>query len=284
MSARLAFPTRAILTGATGALGRKIAHRLAREGTALVLVARGADALEALAAELRAGGGRAVALPADLRDLAALEGVIARSVAALGGLDLLVNNAGIETFGHYHEASPEEIAETVALNLTAPLVLSRHAVVHMRAHGGGAIVHMASTAGLVGTPWGAVYAATKSGLLAATSSLRMEYGAEGIHTSVICPGFVDDSGMHDEHRRHAGAAPRFVGTTTTAAVAEAVVRAIRTNASELIVNSAPFRPLLPLERLFPSFAERVLGVVLGGYMRKIADGKGRERRLPPSGD
>lgn len=273
------FPKYALLTGASGAIGEAIATRLAREGVALALVARRAGPLDALRRRLEASGARAIVIAADVADLASVPDLVREARSQLGGLDLLVNNAGLESFGHLHEQALTELEATVSVNLTGPLALMRHAIAHMLEDGGGVVVNVCSTAGLVGTPWGVVYAATKAGLLAATASVRMEYEGTGVRASAICPGFVLGGGMHEEQRKLAGDAPGLVGTTTLDEVAQAVVHAIRGDMAEVIVNSRPLRPLLPFARLFPSFGAKIVRGLVGDYMRKIAD----ERRLQLGG-
>lgn len=271
------FPKTALLTGASGAIGAAIATRLARENVALALVARRAAPLEELRRRLEASGARAIVIAADVADLSSVPDLVREARSRLGGLDLLVNNAGLESFGHLHEQELSEVEATVSVNLTGPLALMRHAIAHMLEDGGGVIVNVCSTAGLVGTPWGVVYAATKAGLLAATASVRMEYEGTGVTASAICPGFVLGGGMHEEQRKLAGEAPALVGTTTLDEVAEAVVDAIRGRTAEVIVNSRPLRPLLPFARLFPSFGATIVRGLVGDYMKKLADE--RRRRL-----
>lgn len=271
-------PKTAIVTGASGWIGQAIARRLAREGAALALVARSAEPLKVLAESLRSGGGRAVVLPGDVADPQFHNGLIARAAEELGGLELLVNNAGVEDFQHFHDQDPAEIASAVAVNLTGPLVLMRHAVAYMRStEVGGAIVNVSSTAGLVGTPYGVVYSATKAALRIATASVRMEYAGTNVRASSICPGFVVGGGMHEEQRRVAGDAPKVLGSATADDVAEAVLRAARKDIAEVIVNSRPMRPLLPIERLSPSLGLSLTRVMSGPYMQKVADARARAK-------
>lgn len=272
------FPKTALLTGASGAIGEAIAQRLAREGVVLALVARKRAPLEELARRLEESGARAIVIPADIADLKGLAELVRDARAQLGGLDLLVNNAGLESFGHLHEQDVGEIEATVQVNLTGALALARHAIAHMVDSGGGVVVNICSTAGLLGTPWGVVYSATKAGLLAATASMRMEYAGTNVRACAICPGFVVGGGMHEEQRKLVGDAPLMVGTTTLDAVAEAVVATIRNDTAEVIVNNRPFRPLLPFARLFPSVGEKLVRGLVGDYMKKLAD----ERRARAS--
>lgn len=272
------FPKTAIVTGASGWIGQAIARRLAREGVALALVARSEGPLRALAESVRSSGARAVVLPGDVADPQFHNSLITKAAEELGGLELLVNNAGVEDFQHFHDQDPASIASAVAVNLTGPLVLMRHAVAYMRAtEAGGAIVNVSSTAGLVGTPYGVVYSATKAGLRLATASVRMEYAGTNVRASVLCPGFVVGGGMHEEQRKVAGDAPKLLGSATVDEVAEALVRAVRKDLAEVIVNSQPMRPLLPIERLSPSLGLSLTRRMSAPYMRKVADARARAK-------
>jgi short-subunit dehydrogenase len=261
-----------ILTGATGGIGAALAKALAADGLRLALVARRAAELEALAAELVAAGGEARAFPTDLLDPAATAAMVEAVRAELGPVAVLVNNAGVETFQHFHEADTGGIGRAVALNVTAPLVLTRLVLPDMlSAHG--VVVNLASTAGLFGTPNGAVYSATKAAVIAANRSLRMEYAGRPVRFTAVSPGFVHGAGMHEVHKQEVGAAPAALGGTTVAAVVRAVQSAIRKDRAEIIVNSSPLRPLIAVANLLPGFGVAATGKLAGGYMRAIADAR-----------
>ena len=163
-----------ILTGASGGIGAALASALAEDGLEMALVARRAGPLEEAAAAIRDAGGQARAYPTDLLDPDATAAMVARVRDELGPCAVLVNNAGVETFQHFHEADSRGIEQAIALNVTAPLLLTRAVLPDMLATRG-VVVNLASTAGLFGTPHGAVYSATKAAVLSATRSLRMEY-------------------------------------------------------------------------------------------------------------
>jgi len=260
-----------ILTGASRGIGAALALRLAGLGLKVALVARSPEGLAEVTGRIQAAGGIAKPYPLDISDRPALAALVADVARDLGPPQVLVNNAGIETFQHYVDADPEEIAQAVAVNLTAPLVLIRHVLPHMLDQGEGQVVSMASTAGLVGTPYGAVYSATKAGLIAATASLRMEHHGQPVGFTAICPGFIQGAGMHEVHRREAGDGPATLGHTTVAAVVEAVVASLRDNPPERIVNSTPLRPMIGLGRAIPRLALWSTRQLSGTYMKKLAD-------------
>lgn len=201
-----------ILTGASGGIGAVVARRLAAAGVQLALVARSADRLAVLARELSDQQTTAWVFPADVTDRQSLEALVEGVMSTTGRIDLLINNAGVETFQHFHETPLDDIEQVVAVNLTAPLMLSRLVIPRMLAGDGGHIVNMSSIVGMVGTSYSAVYGATKAALVNATTSLRAEYRARGVSASVILPGFVH-GGMHELHKQQAGAAPVMVGST-----------------------------------------------------------------------
>jgi short-subunit dehydrogenase len=158
--------------------------------------AGGPTPLEALVAELARTGVRAEAVPGDLSEPANAEALIERSESALGPIDVLVNNAGVEFAAAFASQPREELRATIEVNLAAPLLLTRRVLPGMLERGRGHVVFMASLAGKAPTPYEAAYAATKAGLIGLTQSLRVEYRDAPVGFSVVCPGFVAGEGMY----------------------------------------------------------------------------------------
>lgn len=251
--------TNAILTGASRGLGVVIAHALAKEGVNLALAARSADALEKVRGDVAAAGVKAVSIPTDVADRSQLEALVTTAEHELGPTDILVNNAGIEATHSYEEYPPDEIAQLLEVNLTAPMLLTRLVLPGMLGRGRGHIVNLASLAGKGGFPCQAPYAASKAALVIFTHTLRAELVDTPVGCSVICPGFVADEGMYADMVRDTGVkASRLLGESKPEAVADAVVKAIKRNSSELIVNPSPMRPVLAMAQLFPDTAARIL--------------------------
>jgi short-subunit dehydrogenase len=249
----------AILTGASRGLGVLIAHALAKEGVNLVLAARSADALEKVRGDVAASGVKVVSIPTDVADRSQLDALVTRSEAELGPLDILVNNAGIEQIRPYHEYPPDDIVQLIDVNLKAPMLLTRLVLPGMLQRGRGHIVQIASLAGKGGFPCDAPYGASKAALVMLTHSLRAELADTPVGCSVVCPGFVSDEGMYAHMVTSSGVkASRLLGESTPESVADAVVKAIKRNSSELIVNPSPMRPLLAFGQLFP---DSVAGVM-----------------------
>lgn len=182
----------ALITGASSGIGACFAHHLARDGHDLILVARSADKLEALAVELRAAHGGVVdVLPADLAQASPGIALEAR-VAALGRqVDILVNNAGFGAAGAFHGLEVARQQEMIALNVSAVVDLAHAFLPGMVQRRQGAIINVASLAGFQPMPFMSVYAASKAFVLSFSEGLWAEYRDRGIRVLAVCPGPVD---------------------------------------------------------------------------------------------
>jgi short-subunit dehydrogenase len=247
----------ALVTGASGGLGTHIARRLAREGMNVVVSGRREDALAAVAGELSELGVQARAVPADISDLGQIDPLIERSEAALGAIDLLVNNAGVEITSAFTAYTREELTSVVDVNLTAPLLLTHRLVGGMLARGRGHVVFVSSAAGKAGPAYQEPYAATKAALVGLTQSLRAEYRDAPVGFSVVCPGFIAGDGMYQRMLEEGFKSNRLVGETTIARVVDRVIDAVRRDLPEVIETGAPLRPALALSQLAPVLAERL---------------------------
>jgi short-subunit dehydrogenase len=247
----------ALVTGASGGLGTHIARRLAREGMNVAVSGRREDALARVVAELSALGVQSAAVPADLSDLSRIDPLVEQVEAALGQIDVLVNNAGVESIGAFTSYAPRDLTAMVDVNLSAPLLLTRRVVPGMLERGRGHVVFIASVAGKIGPAFNEPYAATKAGLIGLTQSLRAEYLDAPVGFSVVCPGFVAGDGMYARMAEDGHRSNRMMGETTTDKVAAAVARAIREDRAEIVESGAPIRPMLALAQLAPGLVERV---------------------------
>jgi short-subunit dehydrogenase len=245
----------ALVTGASGGIGRRIAHRLAKEGTNVAVSGRREEALAEAVGELRELGVEAEAIAADLGDLSQVDPLVERCEAALGPIDVLVNNAGLEGVGAFTAYSREELTSMVDVNLTAPLLLAHRVVPGMLERGRGHVVFVASLAGKVGPAYNEPYAATKAGLVGLNQSLRAEYRHAPIGFSVVCPGFVAGDGMFQRMADEGARSNPVLGETPIDKVADRVVEAIREDRPETIESGAPVRPLLALGQISPRLAE-----------------------------
>jgi short-subunit dehydrogenase len=266
----------ALVTGASGGIGTHLARRLAREGMNVAVSGRREDALAKVANELSALGVKAAAVAADLSELSNIDPLLDGVEAALGPVDVLVNNAGVESIGAFTSYTREELTSSIDINLTAPLLLTHRVTPGMLERGQGHVVFIASVAGKVGPAFSEPYAATKAGLIGLTQSLRAEYLDAPVGFSVVCPGFVAGDGMYARMVEDGHSSNRMLGETTTEKISEAVVRAIREDRAETIESGAPIRPMLALAQLAPGLVERVaprFGVT--EMFRRVAVSRGR---------
>ena len=242
---------KALLTGATGGLGRAIAEALAARGAKLSLSGRKAEALEALAAELPGEGHRV--LPSDLAEPSAAE----KLAAEAGEIDVLVANAGLPGTGRLPEFSSERLEGTLRVNLEAPMHLARAFEAGMVERGRGHMVFISSLSGKSATPLSSVYNATKFGLRGFALGLRADLDPLGIGVSIVSPGTIREAGMYAD----SGADPiPGLGTGSPQQVAAAVVKAIEHNKVEISV--APIQ-----QRLLAHFALASPGISV-----KVASG------------
>lgn len=178
-----------IVTGAGSGIGRAAALRFAQEGAKVVVADLNADAAKAVVAEIQEAGGTAVAVTGDLSDPAVVGEVVATAVDTFGGLDVLVNNAGImDQMSAAADVSDAEWERVIRVNLTAPFLLTRAALPHMLAKGKGAIVNTASEAALRGSAAGTAYTVSKHGVAGLTRSVAVMYRDAGIRSNAIAPG------------------------------------------------------------------------------------------------
>jgi NAD(P)-dependent dehydrogenase (short-subunit alcohol dehydrogenase family) len=181
---------RALVTGGGRGIGRAIALAFAREGAHVAVTARTAAEVEAVAAEVRALGRRAVAIPCDVADRQQVDLMVARAADALGPVEILVNNAGIAVSAKLLDTDDALWARHLQVNLTGAFYVSRAALPAMLAARRGRIINIASIAARQGFPYIAAYAASKHGLLGLTRALAAEVVAAGITVNAICPGYV----------------------------------------------------------------------------------------------
>ena len=205
----------ALVTGAAGGIGRATAERLAREGASLLLADLPGSALEAAAEAVRAAGARAVAAPADVAREADFQTLVERAERELGGLDLLVNNAGIEGVVAPIESYPLDVFDRVlAVNVRGVFLGLRFAGPVLRRRGGGAIVNLASVAGVTGDPNLSAYVASKHAVIGLTRSAALAFGAN-VRVNAVCPSPVETRMMRSLEAGLGGAQPELVRKLVT---------------------------------------------------------------------
>ena len=180
----------AVVTGAGSGIGRAAAELFAAEGAAVAVVDLRADAAADTAAKIEAGGGRAVAIAANVADAGQVAAAVDQAVAALGRIDVLYNNAGVDSRGSVVDADEADWDRCFDVNVKGTWLCSRAAVPHMEAAGGGAIVNQGSVAGLVAVSNFAAYCAAKGAVLALTRAMAVDLAGRRIRVNAIAPGTV----------------------------------------------------------------------------------------------
>jgi short-subunit dehydrogenase len=249
--------SRALVTGASGGIGRAIALELARHGSRVVLVARRADALERVAAEIRAAGGASETVAGDITAAGVRRSALDRAQTAFGGLDILVNNAGRGAMGRFDEASPERLRDVFELNFFAAAELIREALPLLKQGNRPIVVNIGSILGHRATPRNSEYCASKFALRGLSESLRPELSRSGVEVLLVSPGTTESEFY--EHALNAAEKPPWPQQEPVSAehVARAIVRAIQRGKHE-IVPSARGRALVWLNRLAPSWVDRLM--------------------------
>ena len=248
MITRMRFAGQVVLvTGASSGIGRTTAVAFGREGARVVLSARRQGQNEETLALVRAAGGDGVAMTADVSKADDVRRLIETAVSRFGRLDCAVNNAGIEggkafvPTAEYSEAIWDEV---IAVNLTGVFLCMKYEIRQMLAQGrGGAIVNMASVAGLIGTRIGIGYGASKHGVIGATKAAAMEYAAAGIRINAVCPGVVrtemtERAFFHSEELGAAMTARHPMGRLVTAEEVAAAVLWLCSDAASFTTGHA----------------------------------------------
>ena len=261
----------AIVTGASAGIGRVITKRLSAAGYRIVAAARSEQKLAQLQAELQKNSGVCECIITDVCDPNDLERLVKFAIEQFGRIDVLVNNAGVDCFSEFANVSTEQVLQTIEVNLTGSILLTRLVVPQMLSQKSGCVINMASTAGKHGPAYGAVYAATKAGLVGFSQGLRGELLSSGINVTAICPGFTTNGGIYDRIVSATGkGTSSLMGSTSAEKVADAVMKAIRTGAPELIVNWPPMRPIFVLREMFPRLGEKIILLATKRFLRRAA--------------
>ena len=243
-----------LITGAGSGIGQALAVRLAEHTPRLTLVGRRREPLDELADRVRARGAKAHVVTADLTEPGAPETVVASARAEFGEIDVLVNNAGNVRAGRLEAIEESEVVAQIALNLTAPILLTRAALSSVRESDRGLVINISSGIGLVAMPFYSTYAATKAGIAHFGEALRRELYGEGVHVLNVYPGATSTPMMESSK---AGAAEGFEYESPEA-VAEATVEAILDGSLTVLRGGQRRRDMIALNREDPAAVDRML--------------------------
>jgi len=206
----------ALITGGGTGIGRACALAFAREGAGVALVGRRAAPLESVAEEVRAAGGRALAIVCDVTRRGEVESALRAAEREFGRLTCVVNNAGALLAANAEGTSDEEWGRILEANLTSAFLVSRAALGALRRAGGGSIINMSSSSsGIVSMKQRVAYSASKAGVIGLTHAMAMDHAGEGIRVNVICPAMVETEMVRDIYAAHADPAAAMRARLTT---------------------------------------------------------------------
>ncbi|HVL15931.1 MAG TPA: SDR family oxidoreductase [Gemmata sp.] len=241
---------RVILTGASGGIGQATAAALVKAGARVALASRSADALEQLAATLRAAEGDVFAVSADVTRPEDRERLVRTAVERFGGIDLLINNAGVGSWGHFATSTPEIMRQVMEVNFFGPVELTRAALPHLTKGNQPAVVNVTSMCGRKGMPAWPEYSASKFALVGMSEAWRGEFARFDVEVITVVPGLTD-SGFQNKWLRTEGKADlKFEEGMKPEEVAEGIVDAVRHNRTEIVLGREA-RRLLRFNRYFP---------------------------------
>ena len=249
------------LTGAASGIGRCLAVELAQAGCNLCLVDVNAEGLRTLAAELAPSGVRVLLFPCDLMDRKAVSATIASALQQTGGIDLLINNAGVAYYGPTDQMTQGQWDWLMTINLLAPIQITHELLPTLLQRPDAHIVNMCSISGLVAGGRFSAYHTSKFGLIGFTESLRAEYGRRGLGVTAICPGPVlthlYDSAASGRVDQKVPSPPRWM-CATPERVAAVTLKAIRKDKRQVLITPTA-HALFQLKRFAPwliDFANR----------------------------
>lgn len=248
---------RALVTGASSGIGRAICLELARNGVDLVALARRKEPLTTLAAEVHLLGTRAIPVVGDVTDSTDRQRALNAATEQLGGLDLLVNNAGTSAFGRFEDSRPELLRQIMEVNFFAAVELTRGAIPLLSVGKSPMIVNVSSILGRRANPLNAEYCASKFALTGFSEALRPELAEAGIDVLVVSPGTTDTpffESLIEEREKPPWAGTRGVSPEY---VARATIKAIRGGKHEIVPNWQGWGILLA-NRIAPRFVDRVM--------------------------
>jgi len=259
---------RAILTGASGGIGRATALELVKAGAKVVLASRNAESLNHVATVLRSAGGEVVAIPTDITRPDDRARLVEVAVKTLGGLDLLVNNAGVGSWGHFTTSTPEIMRQVMEVNFFGTVELTRIAMPHLTKGNQSAVVNVTSMCGRRGMPAWPEYSASKFALVGMSEAWRGEFARFGVDVITVVPGMTDSGFQNNWLRTEGKAELRFEDGMKPEEVAAGILDAIRRNRREVVLGGEA-RRLLRFNRFFP----RLTNWLIARKVKRLYDSK-----------
>jgi short-subunit dehydrogenase len=248
---------RILITGASGGIGRRLAERAAAAGSRLVLAARSADRLEELARDLAAGGAEALPVAADVTSEADRRRLLDTAIDRLGGLDVLINNAGVASFGHFADSSEAVLRQIMEVNFFAPAELIRRAAPVLMEGRQPAVVNVASMCGRRGLPAWTEYSASKFALCGLTEALRGELARFDIDVLLVVPGLTRTDLGRNLLRNAGRMKIDFADGMPPEQVADAVLAALCCNRTETVLGREA-RWILRVNRFLPRLVDALM--------------------------
>ena len=200
----------ALITGGASGIGRATALLFAREGAAVAVADLDQAGVQAVARQIEAEGGQAIALRCDVSQAADCQRAVQQTVDAFGSLDILFNNAGIIRRANVVDTTEEEWDRVMAVNVKSVFLMSRYAIPYLAGRGGGVIINTASGWGLVGGRQAAAYCASKAAVVNLTRAMALDHGPQNIRVNCVCPGDTATGMLRDEARQLGAAEADFL--------------------------------------------------------------------------
>ncbi len=253
-----------VITGASSGIGRATAVSFAREGASLVLAARREQPLQEAAAECRNVGGRALAVPTDVRHEEAVRELARKAIENFGRIDVWVNNAGVGFFSRFEEAPPEVYRSVIETDLFGTIYGARAALPYFREQGSGVLINMGSLVSKVPQPYTSPYVIAKHGVRALGESLRQELildGAKGIHVCTVMPATIDTPFFQHAANYTGRAAKAMPPVYPAERVAQTILRCAKRPKREVFVGNSA-RMLSSQFTMAPGLTERTFATMV----------------------
>lgn len=247
---------RIVITGASQGIGRALAEAAAKRGASVLAAARSEDLLTELAHKVRAAGGVIETIRADIAQREDREAMAGAALRHFGGVDVLINNAGIGATGHFAEVGAERLRKIMEVNVFALIETTRQFLPLLRLGTTSAILNISSIAGKRGIPARSEYSASKFAVQGFSEALRAELAKDGIDVLLVCPGLTQTNFSHNMLEQKAALQLDHMRGMTAEAVAEATLRALERGRNEVSLSLGGKLVVL-VNRLFPRLADRI---------------------------